>query len=138
MEEVSERTLLLNVSSRPNSATTNGLSLIFAIVCIVDVFGVFPIIALPKSIITCGYYGILVVVLVCGVQTYTASLLGRCWLIAQKIYPKISLKNRYPYAALAEMTYGKKISKFATFLLDITIFGAGIPNLIVASQNLQL
>lgn len=32
----------------------HGLSLFFAVICIVDVFGVFPIVALPKAIIQCG------------------------------------------------------------------------------------
>ena len=31
-----------------------GLSLIFATLCIVDIFGVFPIIALPRAIVECG------------------------------------------------------------------------------------
>lgn len=36
------------------------------------------------------------------------------------------------------MTYGKYMSVLVTILLDLTIFGAGIPNLLVASENLQL
>lgn len=32
----------------------NGLSLFFATLCIVDIFGVFPIIALPRAIVLCG------------------------------------------------------------------------------------
>lgn len=47
------------------------------------------------------------------------------------MYPEIRKKNRYPYAALTEVTYGKKLAGFVTFLLDVTIFSAGIPNLIV-------
>lgn len=127
MEEDTENIPLI----RRNSTLNNGLSLIFAIICIVDVFGVFPIVALPKTIINCGYYGIIVVISVCSIQIYTATLLGRCWLSAQEIDSGIAKKNRYPYSALAELTYGKRFSKFVTFLLDITIFGAGIPNLIV-------
>lgn len=53
MADVSERTLLLASNREP---IAKGLSLILATVCIVDVFGVFPIIALPKSIINCGKY----------------------------------------------------------------------------------
>ena len=34
--------------------TTGGLSVLFTILCIVDLFGVFPVVALPKSIIACG------------------------------------------------------------------------------------
>ena len=36
------------------------------------------------------------------------------------------------------MVLGEKTGKLITFLLDVTIFSAGIPNLIVASQNMQI
>jgi solute carrier family 32 (vesicular inhibitory amino acid transporter) len=71
-------------------------------------------------------------------QIYTAVVLGRCWVIAEKLDPSIVNKNRYPYAAIADLTYGPKASIFVTVLLDITVFGCGIPNLLVASQNLEL
>lgn len=32
----------------------SGLSLVFATLCIIDLFGVFPIIVLPRAIINCG------------------------------------------------------------------------------------
>ncbi|XP_019533814.3 uncharacterized protein LOC109405236 [Aedes albopictus] len=114
------------------------LSLFFASLCVIDLFGVFPIVALPKSIISCGLYGIPLVLLVVTLQIYTATVLGRCWTIAEKLDPSIVRKNRYPYAAIAEFTYGKRMSVFVTVLLDMTVFGGGIPNLLVASQNLQL
>lgn len=37
-----------------------GLSVIFAIMCIIDLFGVFPVVALPKSVISCGKLVLLV------------------------------------------------------------------------------
>lgn len=43
-----ERTALLN------SEVNSGLSIFFATLCIIDIFGVFPIIALPHAIIHCG------------------------------------------------------------------------------------
>uniref|UniRef100_A0A182K3C3 Amino acid transporter transmembrane domain-containing protein n=1 Tax=Anopheles christyi TaxID=43041 RepID=A0A182K3C3_9DIPT len=114
------------------------LSLLFATLCVVDLFGVFPIVALPKSIISCGLYGVPLVLFVITLQIYTATVLGRCWTIAEKLDPSIVAKNRYPYAAIAEFTYGKRMSVFVTVLLDLTVFGGGIPNLLVAAQNLQL
>ncbi|CAH1369092.1 unnamed protein product [Tenebrio molitor] len=134
--EPSERNLLLDHVK--NCSGTNKLSVIFAIICIVDVFGVFPVVALPKAIIDCGLYGALVITVVCSVQIYTAILLGKCWIIAEKIDLSLERKNRYPYSALAEITYGRSLSNFVSFLVDMTIFCGGIPNLIVASQNLQL
>ncbi|XP_053670749.1 uncharacterized protein LOC128721066 [Anopheles nili] len=114
------------------------LSLFFATLCVVDLFGVFPIVALPKSIISCGLYGLPLVLFVITLQIYTAVVLGRCWTIAERLDPSIVAKNRYPYAAIAEFTYGKRMSVFVTVLLDLTVFGGGIPNLLVAAQNLQL
>ncbi|CAB3374107.1 Hypothetical predicted protein [Cloeon dipterum] len=116
----------------------SGLSVVFATLCIVDLFGVFPIIALPRAIINCGWIGIPLALAVFSVQIYTARLLGRCWVMAERINPLIMLKSRYPYAALAEEALGLKASRLVSFLLDITVFGASIPNLLVASQNLQL
>ncbi|KAK9869589.1 hypothetical protein WA026_003340 [Henosepilachna vigintioctopunctata] len=137
--KLSERSLLIqNRDVDSDSLKTNGLSLFFTIICIVDVFGVFPIVALPKAIIDCGYYGIILILIVASSQIYTAILLGRCWIIAEQIEPTIRKKNRYPYSALSEFTYGRKLSSLVTILVDFTVFSGGIPNLIVASQNLQL
>nr|XP_040224133.2 uncharacterized protein LOC120950287 [Anopheles coluzzii] len=119
-------------------ASSRKLSLFFATLCVVDLFGVFPIVALPKSIISCGLYGVPLVLFVITLQIYTAVVLGRCWTIAERLDPSIVAKNRYPYAAIAEFTYGKRMSVFVTVLLDLTVFGGGIPNLLVAAQNLQL
>ncbi|KAI4497536.1 hypothetical protein M0802_007306 [Mischocyttarus mexicanus] len=114
------------------------LSLFFATLCIVDIFGVFPIIALPSSIVQCGLFGIPLVFVVFGLQIYTAALLGKSWIIATTLDPMISRKNRYPLAAVTELTLGPRARTIVTLLLDFTIFGCGIPNLLVASQNLQM
>ncbi|XP_059611713.1 proton-coupled amino acid transporter 3 [Phlebotomus argentipes] len=128
-----------NINSESGRETSaKNLSVFFATLCVIDLFGVFPIVALPEAIISCGPYGIPLVVFVIIVQIYTGVILGKCWIIAEKLEPSIVEKNRYPYAAIAELTYGKYMSVFVTFLLDITVFGGGIPNLLVASQNLQL
>ncbi|XP_033230896.1 amino acid transporter AVT1B [Belonocnema kinseyi] len=116
----------------------SGLSVAFATLCIIDIFGVFPIIALPRAIVQCGLYGIPLVFVVFGLQIYTAALLGESWIIATALDPHISRKNRYPLAAVTELTLGPWARTFVTLLLDLTIFGCGIPNLLVASQNLQL
>ncbi|XP_063542721.1 uncharacterized protein LOC134751268 [Cydia strobilella] len=118
--------------------TVGGLSVLFTVLCIVDLFGVFPVIALPKSVIACGYYGIPLVLAVFGLQIYTSMLLGRCWILARQIAPDIREKNRYPYAAVAELAFGQHARRLVTFLIDATVFSAGVPNFIVASQSMQL
>ncbi|KAJ8710668.1 hypothetical protein PYW08_009183 [Mythimna loreyi] len=118
--------------------TTGGLSVLFTILCIVDLFGVFPVITLPKSVISCGVYGLPLVLSVFGLQLYTAVLLGRSWLLAQMITPDIKEKNRFPYAAVAELAFGPPAKRLVTFLIDAAVFGSGVPNFIIASQTLQI
>lgn len=120
------------------SSKIQRLSVFYATLCVIDLFGVFPIVALPSSIISCGLYGIPLVLFIITLQIYTAVILGRCWIIAERLQPSIVQKNRYPYAAIAELTYGRRAKNFVTVLLDVTVFGAGIPNLLMASQNMQL
>lgn len=123
-----------------NSASDNSkkLTIFFAALCVIDLFGVFPIVTLPKALISCGYYGLPLILLVFSLQTYTAVVLGRCWTIAEKLDPSIVNRSRYAYAAIGHFTFGEPMKMFVTVLLDLTVFGAGIPNLLVASQNLQL
>lgn len=48
--------LLSTVSQtfQQNRHYNKGLSIFFAVICVVDIFGVFPIVTLPKAIIQCG------------------------------------------------------------------------------------
>ncbi|OAD53868.1 Proton-coupled amino acid transporter 4, partial [Eufriesea mexicana] len=114
------------------------LSLLFATLCVIDIFGVFPIIALPRSIVQCGLYGIPLVLVVLALQIYTAILLGKSWIIATTLDPQILRKNRNPLAAVTELTLGPRARTLVTIILDFTVFGCSIPNLLVASQNLQI
>lgn len=52
--------------------------------------------------------------------------------MAENLVPNsINAENRYPYASLAFLTFGKTFGQYVAFLLDLTVFSAGIPNLIV-------
>jgi solute carrier family 32 (vesicular inhibitory amino acid transporter) len=93
------------------------LSLFFATLCVIDLFGVFPIVTLPKSLISCGYYALPLILLVFSLQTYTAVVLGRCWIIAEKLDPSIVDKSRYAYAAVGEMAFGRTMKLFVTILV---------------------
>ncbi|CAI6367266.1 unnamed protein product [Macrosiphum euphorbiae] len=119
-------------------ADSSGLTVPFAILCIVDLFGIFPIVVLPGPIIKCGWLGIPLAIGVFAIQVYTAILLGKCWIIAEEIEPNIVKKNRYPYAALAELIFGNKVKSIVTVMLDVAVFGACIPNLLIASYNLHI
>lgn len=76
------------------STEVKGLNLFYASLCVIDLFGVFPIVALPAALISCGFYGIPLLIFVISVQLYTAVILGRCWIIAEKLDPSIIDKSR--------------------------------------------
>lgn len=76
------------------STEAKGLNLFYASICVIDLFGVFPIVALPAALISCGFYGIPLLIFVISVQLYTAVILGRCWIIAEKLEPSIIHKSR--------------------------------------------
>lgn len=42
------------VAKLKSASDAQGLSVFFAALCIIDLFGVFPIIALPGALISCG------------------------------------------------------------------------------------
>ncbi|VVD03518.1 unnamed protein product [Leptidea sinapis] len=92
------------------------------------------------ALLTCSgcIYGIPLVLSVFALQLYTAVLLGRSWILAHEITPNIREKSRFPYAAVAELAFGKYARTIVTFLIDATVFGAGVPNFIFASQSMQL
>ncbi|EEB10678.1 amino acid transporter, putative [Pediculus humanus corporis] len=116
---------------------SKNISTVFAVACIIDQFGVNPIIALPKEIILCGWIGYPLALFVLLLTIYTGMLLGRCWIIAEHLDKKMILKNRYAYSALTEMAWGKTIGKFINVFINLSVFSNNIPALLIASQNLQ-
>lgn len=115
-----------------------GLSLFTAVSYVIDLFGVFPLITLPGLLIPLGVFAIPLVLVIVGLQMYTSNLLGKCWIMAEMLDSTIAHKSRYPFAAISDLAYGKHVSLMVTILLDLSIFATGIPNLVVAAQNLQL
>ena len=69
--------------------------------------------------------------LVVGTQIFTAVLLSKSWRMAKVLFGDLMGPNRCPYRTLAVITYGRSWAKFVTFLLNLSIFGSGIPNLII-------
>nr|XP_014274804.1 amino acid transporter AVT1G-like [Halyomorpha halys] len=129
---------LLLVDSKIYEPANTYLSITFATFCIVDMVGLFPVIALPRAIIDCGWLGLPLAIGVLSTEIYTAILLGKCWILSEKLDHSINLKKRCPYGAIVELAFGKKLSNYVKFILDLSIFGASISDLLIASQNLQI
>ncbi|KAF6205749.1 hypothetical protein GE061_019922 [Apolygus lucorum] len=91
-----------------------------------------------RAIIECGWTGIPLALIVFLIQIYTAIMLGRCWIISENLSTDILQKTRYPYAAMAELAFGRFAGYYVNILLGLTIFCGSVPNLLVAAQNLEL
>ncbi|XP_036344061.1 amino acid transporter AVT1C-like [Rhagoletis pomonella] len=114
------------------------LTLLIAVLYIIDLFGVLPFITLPSLLVQLGVLGIPLVLSIIVLQIYTSFLLSQCWIMAESFDPSITQKSRYPYAAIADLAYGRCLSIFVRILLDISIFATAIPSLVLAAQNLEL
>lgn len=53
-------------------------------------------------------------------------------IIVTTFYNYISTLS-YPYAALAELLFGNNAKRIVTIFLDVTVFGACIPNLLIGN-----
>ncbi|XP_068157165.1 uncharacterized protein mah [Drosophila tropicalis] len=113
------------------------LSLFIAILYVVDLFGIFPFITLPALLVKLGYFGLLLVLSIIFLQIYTSFLLSQCWSMAELLDPSISQKRNFPYAALAELAYGRYMSVLVSVLLDLSIFSMAVPSVVMAAQNLE-
>ena len=50
------RSLLVKSYNRRSTTLTNGLTLLNAIICLIDLFGILPTIVLPRALINCGTF----------------------------------------------------------------------------------
>lgn len=74
----------------PNLRNSDEFNFCNTVVYVVNIFGVFPLISLPSVLVKCGLYAILIVAIVCSLQVLAAGILGRCWIIAEKIKPELT------------------------------------------------
>lgn len=106
---------------------TRGLNVFFATLCVIDLFGVFPIVALPSALISCGFYGIPLLGFVIFLQIYTAIVLGRCWVIAEKIDPSIVHKSRWELFRCSDSVVRQQQSACEEcMLIQLCYIGSGI------------
>ncbi|XP_030371254.1 sodium-coupled neutral amino acid transporter 1 [Scaptodrosophila lebanonensis] len=113
------------------------LSLFIAILYVVDLFGIFPFVTLPGMLVQLGYFGVPLVLSIIFLQIYTSFLLAQCWTMAELLDPAIVQKRNYPYAALAELAYGRVVSVLVSVLLDLSIFAMAVPSVVMAAENLE-
>ncbi|KAF2358541.1 Amino acid transporter transmembrane domain [Trinorchestia longiramus] len=116
-----------------------GMDVVTAVCYILALIGVMPIIALPAAISRSGYAGVgtavVLLILICS----TAMDLGECWVLAETFYPNIigHGSSRQPYPLLGEVIGGLKLRRLLTLMQDISLMGAAMPFLLLASESVQ-
>ncbi|KAK3871923.1 hypothetical protein Pcinc_022960 [Petrolisthes cinctipes] len=121
-----------------NQGGPGGISLGRAVCYVLGVLGVLPIVSLPGALVYCGWLGFVMFVVLVVVEVYTAVLLARSWLILELFWPREAhLHHRHPYPGLAEKAGGVVLRKIVSGLLNIAIFGAAIPFMLLASETMQ-
>lgn len=115
----------------------NGLGVISAAVFIVGEMAGSGVLALPKAVVDCGWIGLVLVVILSINACYGGTRLGRCWDIIEERFPQYRGSTRNPYPVIAEHAVGRWGRGLVSASVQITLFGAGVVYLLLASQIFQ-
>ncbi|RUS91105.1 hypothetical protein EGW08_001130, partial [Elysia chlorotica] len=94
-----------DLSGSPRRA--HGLTVLTAVVFAVGEMAGSGVLALPRALVSTGWFGVVLNIVCAFVSAYTGVLLGQCWLLVQARYAGYQTKTRYPYPAIGFVTYGK-------------------------------
>uniref|UniRef100_A0A023F831 Putative amino acid transporter n=1 Tax=Triatoma infestans TaxID=30076 RepID=A0A023F831_TRIIF len=117
--------------------TKGGLSAISAAIFIVGEMAGSGILALPRAVVDSGWIGLILITILCLTSCYGGTRLGLCWEILEERYPEYRGTTRNPYPTIASKAVGRWGSILVSACVQITLFGAGIVYLLLASQNVQ-
>lgn len=115
----------------------NGLSVLSASIFIAGEMAGSGVLALPKAVVDCGWIGLVLVIILCINSCYGGTRLGRCWDIIEERYPQYRGSTRNPYPVIAEHAVGHWGRKLVSACVQVTLFGAGVVYLLLASQVFQ-
>ncbi|KAF7635198.1 Aa_trans domain-containing protein [Meloidogyne graminicola] len=98
------------------------------------------IVALPTAIIQSGLFtGILFNIILTIIAASTSIMLGKCWLILQKLWPN-HYKNNYcrePYPEICLRALGPNFKYLANLFILFNQFGICVVFLLLSSKNIQ-
>lgn len=115
----------------------SGISWITACLFIIGEIAGTGVLALPQSLKSMGWLGILIMVLICTIAGYAGILLARCWIICEHMNPSMSNnKIRDPYSVIADTAYGKYGRLITSITLCIQLFGCAVVYLLISSEML--
>uniref|UniRef100_A0A1I7T4M3 Aa_trans domain-containing protein n=1 Tax=Caenorhabditis tropicalis TaxID=1561998 RepID=A0A1I7T4M3_9PELO len=96
------------------------------------------IVALPTAIIQAEFWtGLIVCIILIGVVTYTAYVLGLSWNILLSTWPEYRHHCRKPYPEIGGRAMGPTCKLLVSICIDVTQFGISVVYLLLASKNIQ-
>ncbi|CAD5220290.1 unnamed protein product [Bursaphelenchus okinawaensis] len=137
----------VNIDSSDNTTTTSeddnalppaGLGWFITALFILGAVVGGGLVALPVATVNTNlYFSIIFIVFMASMATYTAHVLGQCWTILQKRWPKYTDHCRKPYPEIARRALGKKWKTAISLCVDITQFGVAVVYLLLAAKNIR-
>ncbi|EYC29944.1 hypothetical protein Y032_0005g2352 [Ancylostoma ceylanicum] len=96
------------------------------------------LVALPTAMIQSEFYpGLAISVVMMGVVTYTAYVLGLSWNILLNTWPEYREHCRKPYPEIGFRAMGNLVRKLVSICIDITQFGIAVVYLLLSSKNIH-
>ncbi|CAB3398185.1 unnamed protein product [Caenorhabditis bovis] len=96
------------------------------------------LVALPTAIIQSEFYiGLCICLVMIGVVTYTAYVLGLSWNILLNTWPEYRHHCRKPYPEIGGRAMGPLCQRLVSLCIDVTQFGIAVVYLLLSSKNIQ-
>ncbi|GMT36283.1 hypothetical protein PFISCL1PPCAC_27580 [Pristionchus fissidentatus] len=96
------------------------------------------IVALPTALIQTDFYlGVVLMIVMTFIVTYTSYVLGRSWTTLTECWPEYRHHTRKPYAEIGFRANGPIMRIFVSIICNITQFMIAVVYILLASKNIQ-
>lgn len=131
----------MNEHRSKDSLLTNGpagLSVLTACLFIVGEIAGTGILALPEAVKSCGWSGVIAIVIICISSAFTGVVLGKCWLILENRDETLkTIKTRNAYSLIGQRALGSTGKLLASSSQGIQLFGGSVVSLLLLAENIQ-
>lgn len=97
------------------------------------------LLAMPEAVKSTGwFFGPVLMIATCIISAFCGIILSKCWLILESVDPSLKeIKTRNPYALIGEEACGNFGHYACMSTLIITLFGAGVVQILVCSEMIE-
>ncbi|KAG1692970.1 Amino acid transporter AVT1C [Nymphon striatum] len=95
------------------------------------------ILALPYAVVTSGYFGVILIVVIGLLSSYGGVKLGRCWQIIIERWPQYDTNIKDPFPVIGYICFGKCAKEFVRLNVYLMLYGCDVVILLLSSQLVQ-